>query len=93
MESQIWYKHPACDDKVVSHPWVTVTLTSDLVSRSFVESGAYLIFFEVGIPNLVYECSLGWQSVAYHLWVTVTLTSDLGFRIIVSGAYLLYYLS
>ena len=51
------------------------------------------IFFEVGIPNLVCGCILGWQSVAYHFWVTVTLTSDLVFRIIVSGAYLLYYLS
>ena len=28
----------------------------------------------------------------YHSRVTVTLTSDLVFRIIVSGAYLLYYL-
>ena len=50
------------------------------------------IFFEVGIPNLVCGCILGWQSVAYHFRVTVTLTSHLVFRIIVSGAYLLYYL-
>ena len=50
------------------------------------------IFFEVGIPNLVCGCILGWRSVAYHFWVTVTLTSDLVFRIIVSKAYLLYYL-
>ena len=50
------------------------------------------IFFEVGIPNLVRGCILGWRSVAYHFRVTVTLTSDLVFRIIVSGAYLLYYL-
>ena len=28
----------------------------------------------------------------YHFWVTVTLTSDLVFRIIMSRAYLLYYL-
>ena len=37
---------------------------------------------------------MGWRSVAYHFRVTVTLTmtSDLVFRIIVSGAYLLYYL-
>ena len=48
------------------------------------------IFFEVGIPNLVCGCILGRRSVAYHFWVT--LTSDLVFRIIVSGAYLLYYL-
>ena len=50
------------------------------------------IFFEVGIPNLVCGYILGWQSVAYYLRVTLTLTSDLVFRIIVSGAYLLYYL-
>ena len=51
------------------------------------------IFFEVGIPNLVCGYILGWRSVAYHFRVTVTLTltSDLVFRIIVSGAYLLYY--
>ena len=50
------------------------------------------IFFEVGIPNLVCGYILGWRSVAYHFRVTVTLTSDLVLRIIVSGAYLLYYL-
>ena len=52
------------------------------------------IFFEVGIPNLVNGYILGWRSVAYHFRVTVTLTltSDLVFRIIVTGAYLLYYL-
>ena len=50
-------------------------------------------FFEVGIPNLVCGCILGWR-VAYHFMVTVTLTltSDLVFRIIMSGVYLLYYL-
>ena len=35
-------------------------------------SGAYLLFFEIGIPNLVCECILGWWSVLYHLQVTVT---------------------
>ena len=52
------------------------------------------LFFEVGIPNLVCGYILGWWSVAYHFRVTVTLTltSDLVFIIIVSGAYLLYYL-
>ena len=52
------------------------------------------IFFEVGISNYVCGCILGWRSVAYHFRVTVTLTltSDLVFRIVVSGAYLLYYL-
>ena len=63
------------------------------------------IFFEVGIPNLVCGCILGWRSVLYHLRVAVTLalTSDLVFIVItmsvrpfvrlsrfVSGAYLLY---
>ena len=52
------------------------------------------ILFEEGIPNLVCGYILGWRSVGYHFRVTVTLTltSDLVFRIIVSGAYLLYYL-
>ena len=50
------------------------------------------IFFEAGISNLVCGCILGWRSVTFHFRVTVTLTSDLVFRIIVSGAYLLYYL-
>ena len=55
--------------------------------------GAYLLHsFEVGIPNLLRGYILGWRSVAYHFRVIVTLTSDLVFRIIVSGAYLLYYL-
>ena len=51
-----------------------------------------LILFEKGIPNLVCECIFGWLSVLYHLRVTVTLTSDLVLIIIVSGAYLFYYL-
>ena len=50
-----------------------MTLTSDLVSRIGITS----IFFEVGIPNLVCGCLLGWPSVAFHFGVTVTLTSDL----------------
>ena len=87
---------------------MTLTLTSDLVSlvitmsvRPSVRPSVPLcvrcispIFFEVGIPNLLCGCILGWQSVTYHFRVTVTLTltSDLVFRIIMSGAYLLYYL-
>ena len=51
-----------------------------------------LIFFEVGIPNLVCICILGWWSVTYHFRVTVTLISDLVLIIFVSGAYILYYL-
>ena len=73
------------------HPWVNMALTSDKVSRIGIESGTYLIFFEVGIRNLVCECIMGWWSVTYHFRVTVTLTSDLVFRIIMFGAYLLYY--
>ena len=74
---------------VTYHFWVTVTLTSDLV-LIIVVGGAHLILFEIGIPNLVCECILGWWSVLYHFWVTVTLTSDLVFRKIIPGAYLLY---
>ena len=50
-----------------------------------------LILLEIGIPNLVCGCILGWN-VTYHFRVTVTFTYDLVLRIIVSGAYLLYYL-
>ena len=83
---------------------VTLTLTSDLVFiviTMSVRPSVPLrvrcispIFFEVGIPNLMCGCILEWRSVAYHFQVTVTLTltPDLVFRIIVSGAYLLYYL-
>ena len=87
---------------------VTLTLTPDLVFRIILSIAYLLyylrsrfrvrsispIFFEVGIPNLVCGYILGWRSVAYHFRVTLTLTltSDLVFRIIVSGAYLLYYL-
>ena len=76
------------------HNWVTVTLnlTSDLVSRNCIESGAYLLY-SLRIPNLVCKCILGWWGVTCHFWVTVTLTSDLVLRIIVSVAYLLYSLS
>ena len=56
----------------------------------------YLKLFEIGISNAVCECILGWWRVVYYLPVAVTLnlTSDLVFFvvIIVSGAYLLYYL-
>ena len=49
------------------------------------------IFFEVGIPNLVCGCILGWPSAAYYILVTVTLTSDVVSRIILSEAYLLFF--
>ena len=65
---------------------VTVTLTYDLISRIGITS----IFFEVGIPNLVRGCFLGWPSIAYHIWVTVTLTSDVVFRIIIIRAFFFY---
>ena len=48
-----------------------------------------LLSFEIGIPNLVCECILGWWSVLYHLQVAVTLTSGLVFRKIMSRAYLI----
>ena len=65
---------------------VTLTLTSDLVfySNHNVRPSFPLrvrcispIFFEVGIPNLMCGCILGWRSVAYHFRVTVTLTLTL----------------
>ena len=68
-----------------------MTLTSDLVLIIIVRSIS-LLLFEIGIPNLVCECILGWLSVLYHLQVTVTLTTDLVLIIIMSGAYLFYYL-
>ena len=47
-------------------PFYTVTLPSDLILRIIV-CGAYLpILFEVGIPNLVCDCILGWQSVMFQ---------------------------
>ena len=59
---------------------ITVTLTSDLVLKNNCGRSISLLLFEIGIPNLVCECILGWLSVLYHLRVTVTLTSDLLFR-------------
>ena len=35
------------------------------------------MLFEVGIPNSVCVCILGWLSVLYHFRVNVTLTSEL----------------
>ena len=39
-----WYVHAAWDDEFVCHPPVTVTLTSDLVSRIGIGSCAYLLY-------------------------------------------------
>ena len=60
--------------------------------KNFCVRSISLIFFEVGIPNLECICILGWWSLTYYFLATVTLTSDLVLIIIVSGAYLLYYL-
>ena len=73
--------------------FTVITLSVRLSFRpSRFMSSVYPIFFEVGIPNLMCGCILGWRSVAHLFQVTLTLTSDLVFRIIVSRAYLLYYL-
>ena len=56
---------------------MTLNLTSDLVSRNWSISP---IFFEIGIPNLVFKCILGCLSVTNFFGVTVTLTSDLVFK-------------
>ena len=71
---------------------VTVTLTSDLFFKNYCVPSISLIFFVEGIQDLMCICILGRGSVTYYFWVTVTLTSDLILIIIVSGAYLLYYL-
>ena len=52
---------------------VNVTLNSDLVSRIGITS----LFFEVGIPNLVCGCILGWPSLVYTFQVTVTFSFGL----------------
>ena len=52
----------------------------------------FLILFEIEIPNLACGCILEWWSVVFHLRTSLILTSDLIFRIIVAGAYHLYYL-
>ena len=63
-------------------------LSGPLVKSTVVEC----LTRDQGAAGLVCECILGWLSVVYHFRVTVTLTSDLVFRVIVSRAYLLYYL-
>ena len=46
LESQIWYVDASWDESVAHHLWVpvTLTLTSDLVSRICFESGAYPLY-------------------------------------------------
>ena len=41
----------------------------------------------------VYGCNLDGDNVVYQFWVTVIFIIDLVFMTIVSGAYLLYFLS
>ena len=71
------------------HFWVTLTLISDLVLEYHVLSISP-ISFELGIPNLVCGCILEWQSVMFQFLGHCDL--DLASRIIVTGAYLVYYL-
>ena len=59
----------------------------DLVFRIIMFGAFFSILFELGIPNLVCGCILGWQSVKYQFC-----DLDLISTIIVSGAYLIYYL-
>ena len=68
-----------------------MTLTSELVLRTTELWSTSLIFFEVGIPNLVCKCTLESRIVPIHFPVTVTLTSDLVSRVCIkSGAKFLY---
>ena len=67
------------------HFRVTVTLTSDLVFRIIMFGAYFSILFELGNPNLVCGCILGWQSVMYQFC-----DLDLISTIIVPGAYLIY---
>ena len=73
---------------------VTVTLTSDLISKIIVYR-AYLVHY-LRKESQIWCVDASWDggsSVMYLFGVTVTLNSDLVSRIIVSGAYnLLYYL-
>ena len=59
--------------------------------KNFCVRSISLIFFEVGIPNLVCICILAWWSLTYFFQANVTLTSDLVLIIIVSGAYLILF--
>ena len=51
---------------VTNYFLVTVTLTSDLVLKSYCVQSISAILFDVGIPNLVCGFLLGWRSGAYH---------------------------
>ena len=66
---------------------VTVTFISDLGFRIIIFGTFFFILFELGFPNFVCGCILVWQSVMYQFC-----DLDLISRIIVSGAYFIYYL-
>ena len=72
---------------VAYHFLVTVTFTSDLVFKIIMFGEFFFVLFELGIPNLMCICILGWQSVMYQFC-----DLDLFAGIIVSAAYLIYYL-
>ena len=72
---------------VAYHFWVTITLNSDPIFRIIMFGAFFSILFELGIPNWVCGCIFGWQSVIYQFCGI-----DLISRIILSGAYLRYYL-
>ena len=78
-----------------------MTLTSELVLRTIGLWSTSLIFFEVGIANLVcqcildgnlvWECILELRIVPFHFLVTVTLTSDLASSICIKSGTKLFY--
>ena len=73
-----------------------MTLTSDIISRIIVSRAyrlyMYCIIWGRNFKFGEYRCNLGRQNGEYHFYVTLTLISDLIPTIMVSGAYLLYYL-
>ena len=70
---------------------MTLNLTSHLVSRYCIDSGAYLRY-SLRYKLQIWFVNASWDDEVSHTFflVTVTLTSDLVLKIIVSGAYLLY---
>ena len=69
-----------------------MTLTSDLVSRKNLAENISFILFDTWIQNLVYGFMLGWWYIYVLFFGHITLTYGLVSRIIVSGAYILYFL-
>ena len=58
-EFQIWCVNASWDDGVSHTIFGSLTLTSDLVFKNYCVRSISLIFFELGIPNLVCGCILG----------------------------------